>query len=343
MPAAALPSAFTNDAMVLTKIKTPSSVEVTLMDFQGKVKKVLDEIETSRPDRIFISSTPTRIIINYSEMDPKGKIARVYDLESNQVFVLRHEGGRVAFPVASSRDGKILYQRRIDGEPTKICMTNANGQNPQYIADGIGQFWLPDGKGYVWKPSNMNPVEAYKHGKVSKEEAQQELEKRKKGIQTPEIQYRLFHEDLSSPKLIPDLKNPNPQIVFSPKGEYLGIFDDGILYSRFFSIRDGELEFSDQELIDKANASYEIDRVFSWDPKGEKLAYTRLYLDEHGHGYVNSDIFIYDLATNKTVALTATPNNYEENPIWIGSGDLIIHKKANLRREGNVVKMSIQY
>jgi hypothetical protein len=78
----------------------------------------------------------------------------------------------------------------------------------------------------------MNPLEAYKYGKISKEEARQELEKRKERIQTPGIQYWLFHEDLNSPRLIPDLKNPNPQIVFSPQGRYLGIFDNGTLYCR---------------------------------------------------------------------------------------------------------------
>ena len=299
----------------------------------------LGNVETSRPDRLRVSTNQNLVAVNYEDPGSRRGVILVKEIGDTQTYLLEDRRGGLFFPEVSPKDNRILYQLRIPGTPPQVFLANYKNEGQQFISDGVGQMWLPDAKGYVIKSSGVNPGEALRHGTISRSEFEAQIRKRKSGAATPGATYTLFHEELNNPAVLPEIEDVNPHISFSPIKNRLAVMDNGELSVRSYSISDGRMTFQDKHVIDRSNSVYEISSDFAWAPDGDLMAYVRSFLDNKGHDYVNRDVFLYDCNSREVYNVYQTLSILENTPVWTHDGQLIITRRAISSERVEIVKL----
>lgn len=259
--------------------------------------------QTQAPDRL----TPEKLLtlgrVALFDLSPDGKTA-VYGV--SYVNIEANKGNRDLYAVAT--DG---------GQPRQLTNFEGNENDAAYRPDGQKIGFLRGSK--LWE---MNP-----DGSNAKQVSDVDMNGFK---YAPDGRKILFIQDVKYDKTTqdahPDLKKSSGKIIDGLMYRHWDEWEDGS-YSNIFvaDYADGTLTGTPVSIMGEPfDSPLKPDggmEQIAWSADGNSVAYTCKKLS--GTNYAtstNSDVYLYDLSTKKTVNLTQGMNGYDMNPAFSPDG-----------------------
>ncbi len=234
--------------------------------------------------------------------------------------------GITQYDLAANRGGSDLYTLRLDGQedggPVQLTALEGSEGQAQYRPDGRKVGFLHQGRLWEVAPTaGATPVQV----------SDQEMG----GFRySPDGGRILFVRDIRYDKRLedrhPDLGKANAQVFDGLMYRHWNEWEDGS-YSNIFVIgyADGKLEGEPVNIMgepyDSPLKPFGGMEQISWHPSGDRIAYTcKKIRGTAAATSTNSDIYLYDLLSRRTINLSEGMEGYDMNPSFSPDGRYLI-------------------
>nr|NIR52109.1 hypothetical protein [candidate division KSB1 bacterium]NIR69624.1 hypothetical protein [candidate division KSB1 bacterium]NIS27469.1 hypothetical protein [candidate division KSB1 bacterium]NIT74321.1 hypothetical protein [candidate division KSB1 bacterium]NIU28183.1 hypothetical protein [candidate division KSB1 bacterium] len=249
-------------------------------DFDSGERTLIDEFSThGKNPAIRLSGGGRYVCYNVFGAD-RSVSFKIYDLETGELIHIKRADGNAGGPDVNSQTGKILYQIERPGEMAKVYLTDKNGNNHQFIAEGRGARWSPNGKWFYLlhdldKETIKKITEALvkaRSGRLSREKSERKQNSPKvktQSVQRPPRRIEFFNAEGESQFEIAQFVEP-AHIVWSPQSDKIVLRDwraGKIFLISFLASTDSlQLNSVEEILSDTPQREYFIHPA--WSPDG---------------------------------------------------------------------------
>jgi len=255
--------------------------------------------------------------------------------------------GRISAPQVSSDGQTLLFSiTRYDAKTNKSCThiysMPAAGGDPAQVTTAEGHQmhprWVPGTNRIAYLSDESGEMQLWESNADGT--APQLITREKGGLGAFEfapagdrIWYtRDVQIDKTVADLYPDLPKANVHIADDLMYRHWDHWEDGA-YSHIFvaDIHEGLLQNARDimkgEPYDAPLSPWFDDAEISWSPDGKTVAYTCKKLKGREYALsTNSDIYLYDLASGKTINITKENAGYDKYPVWSPDGTKIAYR-----------------
>ncbi|HLN53081.1 MAG TPA: S9 family peptidase [Lentimicrobium sp.] len=257
------------------------------------------------------------------------KLGRVDDLQispSGETIIY----GVTWYDVAANKGNRDIYLLDKNAEsPRKITETKVSEQNA---------IWRPDGTKIGYLSAESGYMQIWEMGKNGQDKKQvSNVEEGINGFSyAPDLKYVLYTKDVkleqSAQDLYPDLPLANALIYDDLMCRHWNDWHD-YKYSHIFiaPYNDGTIgegkDIMPGEPFDTPMMPFGGMEQITWSPDGKSIAYVckKLKGKEYAES-TNSDIYLYNLESGKTINLTEDNQGYDQDPVFSPDGSKIVFR-----------------
>ena len=235
------------------------------------------------------------------------------------------------YDVAANKGNRDIYLLDQDAEsPRKLTDTKGSEQNA---------IWRPDGNKIGYLSSESGNMQIWEMGKNGQDKKQvSNIEDGINGFAySPDLKHVVYIKDVQIDQtpldLYPDLPLANALIYDDLMYRHWDNWHD-YKYSHIFiapydasgSIGEGT-DIMAKEPYDSPLMPDGGMEEIAWSPDGKSIAYTCKKLKGKEYAFsTNSDIYLYDLATGKTINLTEGNPGYDQGPVFSPDGTKLVYR-----------------